>query len=655
MANFCLVKPLADLFKQKLKNGEIDPQKLADMSSEERHKFFADFLGEDNAKQVNSLFESKLLLKNQKAGMITWAKSVAGLKEATRRDLISRIERLDKVLNPADQTKFLHDLASTKLGLDVTQEEAKNIADLSKNIQESRTAMESGGDRMAYGRSVVALRNYMSDLKDEANKTTVIESIKNPFKTAYKVLGLSKSLKFSMDVASFFHQGAVAFYTHPGIWFKSAKESLVNAVKQFGGKNVMSEIDAQTFASKNYEKYVKMKLDIGTTEDPLPSRLPEKIPLYGRAYKATEVAFTGFLHILRRNIADSVIENFEKKGIDLTDKKNLEALGKIINSATGRGNLGKFETAANEVNVLFASIRQLKADFDVVTAHQLDSSIPGAIKNEARRNLVKVIVGQAALMTMFSIMIPGSIEWNPTSSDFGKVKIGNQRFNLPGTGINSMVILAARLAIGLTGGNIKSATTGREYKLNSGKFGAVTGWDLLTDFFSNRFSPIAALGRDLLKGKDPQGNKFELPKELASLMLPIGGDALSQLQNDPQANKLLGFIGNEVGLYSSDYLPTKESNWNDSTSKELQQFKSRIGQKAFDSANTKYNRELQSSTDKLLKSNSYKNLSDEDKQKAITDLKTTIQSRIFKSYHFKYKVEKSKSKTVKDLINESIQ
>lgn len=651
MANFCLIKPLADLFKQKLKNGEIDPQKLADMSSEERHKFFADFLGEDNAKQVNSLFESKLLLKNQKAGMITWAKSVAGLKEATRRDLISRIERLDKVLNPADQTKFLHDLASTKLGLDVTQEEAKNIADLSKNVQESRTAMESGGDRMTYGRAVVALRNYMSDLKDEANKTTLVEALKNPLKTAYNILGLSKSLKFSMDVASFFHQGAVAFYTHPGIWFKSAKESLVNAVKQFGGKNVMSEIDAQTFASKNYDKYVKMKLDIGTTEDPLPSRLPEKIPLYGRAYKATEVAFTGFLHILRRNIADSVIENFDKKGIDMTDKKNLEALGKIINSATGRGNLGKFETAANEVNVLFASIRQLKGDFDVITAHQLDSSIPGSIKMEARRNLIKVIVGQAALMTMFSVLMPGSIEWNPTSSDFGKVKIGNQRFNLPGTGINSIAILAARIATM----SIKSSTTGKVTKLNSGNFGGATALDLFNSFFENRFSPIAALARDYLAGKDPQGNKFDLPKELGSLLLPIGGDAFTQLQNDPQANKLLGFIGNEVGLYSSDYSASKNANWNDSNSKELLQFKSRVGQKTFDNANTKYNRDLQAATDKLLKSNTYKGLSDADKQKAVTDLKTTIQSRIFKSYHFKYKVEKSKSKTVKDLINESIQ
>ncbi len=69
---WCLNKNLAADFIKKLKNGEINPEELADMTSLQRRTFFADFLGVDNAKQVNALFESKLLLKDQKAGMITW-------------------------------------------------------------------------------------------------------------------------------------------------------------------------------------------------------------------------------------------------------------------------------------------------------------------------------------------------------------------------------------------------------------------------------------------------------------------------------------------------------------------------------------------------------------------------------------------------------
>jgi hypothetical protein len=53
-----------------LKNNEIDPAKLADMTSAERRDFFTKIVGEDDAKDVNALFESKLLLKNQQTGLL---------------------------------------------------------------------------------------------------------------------------------------------------------------------------------------------------------------------------------------------------------------------------------------------------------------------------------------------------------------------------------------------------------------------------------------------------------------------------------------------------------------------------------------------------------------------------------------------------------
>ena len=45
MATFCLLKPHADKFRQALRDGTINPDNMADMSSKERHKFFADLLG----------------------------------------------------------------------------------------------------------------------------------------------------------------------------------------------------------------------------------------------------------------------------------------------------------------------------------------------------------------------------------------------------------------------------------------------------------------------------------------------------------------------------------------------------------------------------------------------------------------------------------
>ena len=135
---FCIPQELIEQFKQKLKSGEITPERLADMTSEGRRTLFSEMLGAENAKRVNSLFESKLLLKNQQQGIITWAKSVAGLKPETLRDMISKVDRIDKVLNPKELDAFLEDLASQRLGFDVTFSEAAKISQLAKDVSEKK-------------------------------------------------------------------------------------------------------------------------------------------------------------------------------------------------------------------------------------------------------------------------------------------------------------------------------------------------------------------------------------------------------------------------------------------------------------------------------------------------------------------------------------
>src|SRR3990167_10542851 len=109
MAIFCLTKETKQKFIESLRTRELDPSKLSEMTSTERRTFLEKYVGKENGVQVNSLFESKLLLKNQKAGFISWAKKVGGLSKEAKRDLLSRIERMDKVLNPTEGKAFLED------------------------------------------------------------------------------------------------------------------------------------------------------------------------------------------------------------------------------------------------------------------------------------------------------------------------------------------------------------------------------------------------------------------------------------------------------------------------------------------------------------------------------------------------------------------
>ena len=131
---FCLIKPLAEKMKQMVKSGEIDIEKIAEMSSKERRDYFTKTFGERNAKEINALFESKLLLKNQKRGMINWVKQITGIKPEEKRTLIDRINRLKEVLTPENEQRFLEDLVSKRLGTDISFAESKKIAELSENI-----------------------------------------------------------------------------------------------------------------------------------------------------------------------------------------------------------------------------------------------------------------------------------------------------------------------------------------------------------------------------------------------------------------------------------------------------------------------------------------------------------------------------------------
>jgi len=68
---FCIPKHLVDLFLGKLKDGTVNPAKLAEMGSKERRVELAKYVGEANAEKTNALFESKLLLKNQQKGLVS--------------------------------------------------------------------------------------------------------------------------------------------------------------------------------------------------------------------------------------------------------------------------------------------------------------------------------------------------------------------------------------------------------------------------------------------------------------------------------------------------------------------------------------------------------------------------------------------------------
>lgn len=565
---YCLIQSLATKFKQAIMSGEISPEKLNKMSSQERQAVFEKIVGKEDAKNVNALFESKLLLKNQKRGMISWAKTITGIKEPAKRDIFAAIERLDKVLDPESENEFLNALANKRLGVEVSMDESKKIFDLSQQIEEAKAGLNKDGvtfkseeARFKYGAAKTALSEYVKDLKSKALNLTKEDFKSNPLGASVEAVsqaaGTFKSATSSMDNSSIFRQGWKTLWTNPHIWKKNAVKTFTDIWKSLGGENTLEAVYADGFSRKNNLNgyYKKAKLAVGVTEEAYPSAIPEKIPYYSRLYKASQNAYAGFLYRQRMDVFDKYIEIAEKTGVELTDKE-LAAIGNMVNSLTGRGSFGRYEgEVINFANNVFFSPRLLKSHFDTLGGHVLTgggglSGGSSFVRKEAAKNLLKIIAGTASVLAVAKAINPESVQLDPRSSDFGKIKIKNTRFEVTG-GMGSILVLAARML----SRSSKSSTTGKVTKLNSGKFGSRSVGEVALDFMENKFSPAAAFINHIwLQGEDFKGRKPTLLGELKTLTVPIGYQNMFENAQDPKAaNLLLIMIADALGVGTNTY------------------------------------------------------------------------------------------------------
>ncbi|RTK93040.1 hypothetical protein EKI60_06400 [Candidatus Saccharibacteria bacterium] len=635
----CIPKHVVNDFLKRLKSGEITPEKLLDMTSKQRHDYFAEILGVNNAEAVNVLFERKMLLKAQQEGILNWAKQVAGMKPEVLRDITSRVNKMDKLLTPENEKAFLEDLVAHKLGMSVTMQEASNIASLAKDVQAKKEAIKDESSRLEYGRALVEFQDYYNGLKNESEKIRLKEYVKptNWKEGVLNTAGFAKALKASFDNSVIGRQGFMTMWSHPEIWARNSARTFGDYYNSMTGKDAMKEVRAEILSRPNALNglYKKEGLAVGVTEEAFPTSLPEKVPYLGKVFKGSQDAFTAWQYRTRADVFDKLVEVADKTGADIT------GLGKVVNSLTGRGHLGKLEPVSKVLNNLFFSPRYLKANIDVLTAHATDKSVGAFAKKQAATNLIKAVAGSAAFLSIVNALDPEAIEKDPRSSDFGKVKIGDTRFNVTG-GFSSLITLASRLATFSS----KSSTTGLVTPLNSDKFGAKTGFDVFISFLEGKLSPAAGVARDLLKGKDFQGKKPTIVGEMVNLLAPLPiTNAIELFSNPDAANPMLALIADALGVGTNTY--NSKIDWSSNTGMELKQFHDKVGAEKFKEANKKFNERYKEWFERAKNEERYKRLSDEEKGLLLVKKRREIKTKIFAEYNFHYKPTKKELPNIK--------
>lgn len=645
----CLPPNAVEKFRQAVINGKLNPEHLANMSSEARHEFLSKIVGEGDAKTTNALFESKLLLKNQQQGYISWARRLTNVSPAVKRDLISRIGRMDeRILNPASQRAFMKDLAETKLGVGVSATEAKEIASLSDQLKQSNSAAEQSVKKSGYtkasepariqaGVDRVTLEKYIADKKALASKKTLGQTINpnNLMKGTKSLLGATKGLVASFTSHAPLKHGFMALFEDPKDWLHNYATQFSDAAKQVSGKDVMDAIKAEGYSRENsingiYDKWIPGELSKGNEE--FHSDLPSKVPVLGRLYKGSKTMFDGFNLKMRMDLVDHYVNIVRKMGLDPLDNETAKAWGKLAIDQTG----GKTTNPDNLLGNFLFSQRLLKAEANNLTMHIFDKTATKAVKVQSAKTLAKVVMGVGAVMATANALRPGTVEFDPRSSNAGKIKIGDTRFDIEG-GYGSIITLSSRIAAAVDGKPaVKSSSTNILTKLGSG-FGQTSYQTLLGDFLQGRASPGGQIIADLANGQTFAGTKPTVKSELGTATTPIPIQTYGQLKNDPHsANTLATMLAQQLGLMSNTYGQSKATpTWDSNTSKGILQFKQKVGNNTFQQAAQSYDQQYQTILSKAKGSTAYQNMSPTDQQKYLTEEKAKIKSDVFKTYSFK--------------------
>ena len=613
--NFCLPEEITNKLKKAIKSGEIDIEKLSSASSEYRVNFFKQFMNERNAKEVVALFESKLLLKNQKRGLVTWAKQILGMKPAVERDIISRIMRMDKILNPENEKSFLRELASKKLGVDITIEEANKIAEMSKKVSELKSYTDTQG-RIKYGRARMDLVDYVNKLSGK--KANLVKNI----------IGLPRAVLATLDLSAPLNQGwgmlsRKEFYKNISTMFKALKN-----------EDNFLNIQAEIMTRDTFKRAKKAGLrinDLGENlelrEEAFMTTLLDKVP----GVSASQRAYTSFLNKLRMDVFDDLLSKAEIAGEDVgLGSKDLEDIANVVNAFTG----GYGQTNAL-VNAALFSPRKLQSTIKMIDPRTYtDPKTSKTARKAATRNLLGSLAITATILTLADVLGGDNIEIeeDPRSSDFGKIKTGNTRLDVSG-GNASYATLISRLLTQKT----KSTNTGVISKLGYG-FGSPTGFDVSVNFIRNKFSPLFSLIVDSFSGENSIGEKKTIPQSVVDRFKPMFINSIYELYKDDSTGVFVKAVLTVLALFGAGLSTYSISeNWQDKTSQEMTQFKASVGEEKFNEANQKYNKIISEEITALKKTDKYQALSSEDKLKEISDIKDEAKKDIFKEYNFKKK------------------
>lgn len=324
-----------------------------------------------------------------------------------------------------------------------------------------------------------------------------------------EVTGLPRALQSTGDMSGWLRQNVVPVFSHP---VKAAK-LIPSTTKAFFSEYQAEKVDQEIKNSPNFYLYDKSGLEIremdstpSKREESFQSNIAERIPIFGRVVRASNRNMVTLGNLIR----STLFEDFLVKNPNATHEE-LSAYADMLNITTGIGNLVKFSVVADSLSLgLYApklAVSRFQTPYLLLKYWKLPR-----VRKQYARDLAGFIITGNVILGLASMMGGDDddidVGSDPRSPDFGKIRVGNTRFDVWG-GFQQPARLLSRIMIGATD---KSGITGRGLPEDKKD---VDPLELIGRFAAFKLSPWITAAQTLYTGRTPVGEEVTPTEAMA--------------------------------------------------------------------------------------------------------------------------------------------
>ncbi|MBC8135507.1 MAG: hypothetical protein H8F28_06440 [Fibrella sp.] len=350
----------------------------------------------------------------------------------------------------------------------------------------------------------------------------IAQRVANTALSAYSEAdGLMRGLSYGGDQSAALRQGAILGLTRP----KTAGRAVIEQARAYTSPRAyegqLKAIAARNTAGLHQDfglyvpriEAVKAGDVLRREEAFVGSKLAEKLPVVKQVIGAGDRAMTAYLTRLRADVFDDTMKAWSKSGITPDNSPDeYRALAEWVNTATGRGKLGKLEPYAGTLSKVFASPRLQSSRLSVINPLTY-ARMPPAARRIALRDALSFAGANAALLTLAGVAGEANKDGGISavadlrSGDFGKVILGKTRLDLS-AGVSPWVRMIAQAS---TGGKVTSGGTEKQ----------VPPGETAARFARGRLAPLPSLILDAVTGKTFAGDDFDPESAAVQRFVPL--------------------------------------------------------------------------------------------------------------------------------------